>query len=689
MDVRRRMLMKKTSYGDSGGGSTTSGSYTVNLNGQWEKTTAISNPDSTLYDGVYRSSSNYNVSSGVAIMYITIKDCSSFKMYIRSYAESNYDYVMVSQLDKTINGNTSYSDTTLIKAHTRDNQQSGTALSSYTLVGYTGITSGEHTITVVYRKDGGINNGDDRGYVLIPKNQGSSDSEGSGEVTPMDNYLTIVALEDGLSASLSTNACEYCINGDGDWKSLSAGTTTDAISKGQTLSFRGNLTPTLSDGIGTFSISKKCNLKGNIMSMVFGDKAVTSTSLGSKNYTFYKLFYNCTNIVDASDLLLPATTLTSNCYNSMFSNCTSLTAAPKLPATTLATYCYTRMFYGCKALTTAPELPATKLSNNCYQYMLWRCTSLTASPELPATTLAEYCYYGMFIECSLTTAPDLPATTLTSNCYHSMFEGCNTLTTAPELPATTLAEDCYHSMFEGCTSLTTAPELPATTLATNCYYYMFYRCKALTAAPELPATTLAEYCYYGIFSNCTSLTAAPKLPATTLVDGCYCLMFSSCTSLTTAPKLPATTLAYTCYSLMFNDCTSLTAAPELPATTLASYCYGRMFNNCNSLTAAPKLPVTTLYDGCYYRMFYGCTRLTTAPELPATTLADGCYREMFYGCIRLNYIKMLAIDISASKCLTEWVYSVYSTGVFVKNPSATWDVRGTSGIPEGWTVQTA
>lgn len=28
------------------------------------------------------------------------------------------------------------------------------------------------------------------------------------------NYLTIEALEDGLTAKLSTNACEYCIDGD-------------------------------------------------------------------------------------------------------------------------------------------------------------------------------------------------------------------------------------------------------------------------------------------------------------------------------------------------------------------------------------------------------------------------------------------------------------------------------------------
>ena len=176
MDIRRRAQMGGIKKATSGGFNT-DGSYTVNLNGQWEETTAVPNPDSTLYDGVYRSSSNYHVGNGVAIMYITIKDCSSFTLYIRSYAESNYDYMMVSQLDKTITGSTSYSNTTLVKAHTRGNQQSGTALSSYTLVEFTGITPGEHTITVVYRKDSSFNNGDDRGYVLIPKIKEEGDIE--------------------------------------------------------------------------------------------------------------------------------------------------------------------------------------------------------------------------------------------------------------------------------------------------------------------------------------------------------------------------------------------------------------------------------------------------------------------------------------------------------------------------------
>ncbi len=47
---------------------------------------------------------------------------------------------------------------------------------------------------------------------------------------------------------------------------------------------------------------------------------------------------------------------------------------------------------------------------------------------------------------------------------------------------------------------------------------------------------------------------------------------------------------------------------------------------------------------------------------------------------------MLATDISATTCLTGWVSSVASKGTFVKNPDATWEVYGSSGIPEGWTV---
>jgi hypothetical protein len=145
--------------------------YTIDLNSNWEQSTSISNPDSSLYDGVYQSYSNKGVNNSAAKMYIDINGCTNFKLYIRSNAESDYDYVMVSQLDQDIDSYTSYDDTTLVKADTRGKQTSGTAISNYTLVEFTGIDEGEHRITIIYRKDTSDASGDDRGYVLIPKKQ--------------------------------------------------------------------------------------------------------------------------------------------------------------------------------------------------------------------------------------------------------------------------------------------------------------------------------------------------------------------------------------------------------------------------------------------------------------------------------------------------------------------------------------
>ena len=334
----------------------------------------------------------------------------------------------------------------------------------------------------------------------------------------------------------------------------------------------------------------KFEVCGNIMSLVDSTGFLTADTLYSAN-TFTGLFMGCDGIISAENLILPATTLADYCYYEMFSNCTSLTTAPKLPATTLTSNCYNSMFHGCNNLTTAPELPATTLAINCYLGMFSNCTSLTTAPVLPATTLAE-------------------------RCYQSMFNGCTGLTTAPSLLATALADYCYNNMFQGCTSLTTAPALPATTLASSCYDSMFQGCTSLTQAPELPATTLAESCYQYMFGGCTNLATAPELPATTLANACYDTMFYGCTSLTAAPELPATTLARSCYSYMFYNCASLTTAPELPATTLANYCYQQMFRGCTNLNYIKCLATDISASNCTTNWVYGVASTGTFVKHP-------------------------------------------------------------------------
>ena len=131
------------------------------------------------------------------------------------------------------------------------------------------------------------------------------------------------------------------------------------------------------------------------------------------------------------------------------------------------------------------------------------------------------------------------------------------------------------------------------------------------------------------------------------------------------------------------DCSQLI----LP-NTVTEYCYYYMFCSCSSLTRSPELPATVLAEGCYMGMFTNCTNLTTAPELPATTLIENCYRNMFSRCSSLNYIKAM-FTTTPSTYTKNWVYGVASTGTFVKNRAATWNVTGNNGIPTGWTVQTA
>ena len=137
--------------------------YSVNLNDQWRLSEEIPNPDPEQFDGVYESFSNWNVDGGTADMRIEIENYSDFTIYIRSDAESNYDYVDVYELDKEYTGN--------VYATTQNKQNSGTDIGSYQKVTFTNIPTGRHTIYVRYKKDGSGIYGTDRGYVLIPKHQ--------------------------------------------------------------------------------------------------------------------------------------------------------------------------------------------------------------------------------------------------------------------------------------------------------------------------------------------------------------------------------------------------------------------------------------------------------------------------------------------------------------------------------------
>lgn len=192
-----------------------------------------------------------------------------------------------------------------------------------------------------------------------------------------------------------------------------------------------------------------------------------------------------------------------------------------------------------------------------------------------------------------------------------------------------------------------------------------------------------------VYGNILSLICGDDFTTNIEVpDYCFAYAFWNSGALTSIENLVLPAMSNKCYMNIFAHCYNLTDGRcILPMKQLTEYCYRNMFSNCSSLTTAPVLPATTLSYGCYYQMFNNCTSLTTAPVLPTEKLVKECYYEMFSNCTSLNYIKCLATDISASICTTNWVYSVASTGTFVKNANMSSWTTGDYGIPNNWTVE--
>lgn len=485
----------------------------------------------------------------------------------------------------------------------------------------------------------------------------------TGWVNRKDFYVE--AVEAG-TVKFDGTGLEYSKNWE-DW--TSEGINSISVSAGDIVRFRG-----VRSG-GTISSTGNFNVAGNILSLAAED--YTSVTTGS----FVGIFKDAEKLVSAADLVLP-TTLQANCFNEMFSGCTSLTTPPTLSATTLAANCYKSMFSGCTSLTSAPALPATDLAANCYEAMFQNCTTLDATPTLPARTLAQECYKSMFAGCTnLTVSPQLPAETLVDGCYDNMFNGCSNLAKV-YCSATTnlgngfttnwLADVAASGLFVKNEAATTWPQpspngipdgwtipwsgfkiraITNTTITFNYNYsnsgieYSLNEGKdwtPYTAAFDLSAGQAA--CIRGTRTNYKNdsgdqygtPSSNPIFTANALcyISGNIMTLLSDQNNLSESAFHGAFSKGKTAVDYIDID-------PEspliLPATTLPSKCYMQMFRNCTKLTRVPVFRAEVVnYRSCY-NMFRDCIGLTSAEgiELPAMTLAIDCYRELFRGCTSL------------------------------------------------------
>lgn len=167
----------------------------------------------------------------------------------------------------------------------------------------------------------------------------------------------------------------------------------------------GRINPTV--GLQVSSSGGRFSVAGNMMSLIRSDFHRRNVEpkfadLSSASHACFSMFAGCTNLYDASALIIPFQNVPPHGYEQMFYGCTGLRNPPVLYGSMdqqLSNSCYQSMFEGCMRLCTAPDLPSTKLDASCYTRMFAGCIRLSKAPDLPASVLANYCYAGMFSGC--------------------------------------------------------------------------------------------------------------------------------------------------------------------------------------------------------------------------------------------------------------------------------------------------
>lgn len=211
----------------------------------------------------------------------------------------------------------------------------------------------------------------------------------NGTVPPIDytgEYFTIEALASG---DFNIYGDPYYSVNNGEW-TLATNATTLSLTTGDKVRFKA----LANYNVGNLLFRANTlpfKVYGNIESLEYGDDFSDKTTIKISG-AFESMFGSATGLVDAENLVLPASTLAARCYSKMFHNCTNLTKAPSLPATQLQGGSeYYNMFADCTSLVTAPDLPVEVLYSHSYEGMFSGCTSLNYIKCLATNISGTYC----------------------------------------------------------------------------------------------------------------------------------------------------------------------------------------------------------------------------------------------------------------------------------------------------------
>jgi hypothetical protein len=254
----------------------------------------------------------------------------------------------------------------------------------------------------------------------------------------------------------------------------------------------------------------------------------------------------------------------------MFRRCTSLTTAPELPAITLATQCYSSMFRDCTELNYVKHYITewnisntndwlSNVSANGTMYCPlnstipsdstsgvpsgWTRVDIVDEPLYPEVTDNEdILVVENFDEVEGTVKLNNPNNIPIQ--YSTNGSEFNEYITETEVPIG-VGKKVYFKWSDVISNSSNSTALVNSTVKYKVY-------------GELKKGN-NKYAYnYMFFFNSNLIDASGlNLTSTSTAESCYQRMFTSCTSLTTAPEIFATTLKYNSFYYMFFNCTSL------------------------------------------------------------------------------------------------------------------------------------
>ena len=547
------------------------------------------------------------------------------------------------------------------------------------------------------------------------------------------DYFTIVSTADnntiGWRASDVSNLKTISVSTDDGqtWTnktSSTAGTTLVILNKGDKLLIKGSNTAYSILKISTcesnyFTSTNNFDVEGNIMSLIYEDNFVGQTTLSS-NYTFTSLFSWNSKLISVENLILPATTLASSCYASMFLGCASLTTTPAtLPATTLAQDCYNSMFNGCTSLNYVKCLATNISASNCTTSWVYNVAAsgtfvkdssmsswTTGASGIPTGWIkmnenelpikwgnSNYTYaINSLVKPKLANPYNVPVTFSSSDTTIATIDNYGNVSYLDEGTCTLTAifsgNNDYQAKTVTCTLTITEINYTQSYLTivsledNNTIGWKVSESsikKTISISTDNGITWTEKVPYTNTANTLAILNTGDKIlikgSNTTYGTSSHSNYFTSTANFNVEGNIMSliygdnfigqTTLSsaykYTFRELFYN-CTKLRSAEnlKLPLKTLINYCYSQMFCGCTSLTTAPELPATTLAENCYNGMFYNCRSLISCPQLPVTTLVSSCYVDMFRYCTSLTNAPVLPATTLARSCYFGMFYGCTS-----------------------------